>query len=174
MQAAAVIQPSASPWVSPGVMVQKKDGTHHFCINYWQLISITKANTYPLPCIDDLLDQMGQCCYFSTLVLVLGYWQIGMSPTSHKKIAFVIPQGLYEFCVMSFGLTNAPVVFQRLKQRLVTGLNPAAGPDIVAVYIDEILVLSPTLQQHFHHLRTVIKRITNAGLKLKPSKCRFL
>ena len=174
MQTAEVIQPSVSPWASPVVMVQKKDGTHRFCIDYRQLNSVTKADTYPLPRIDDLLDQLGRCHYFSTLDLASGYWQIRMSPTSREKTAFVTSQGLYEFCVMPFGLTNAPAVFQRLMQRLLTGLNPAAGPDFVVVYIDDILVFSSTLEEHLCHLRAVIKRISEAGLKLKPSKCRFV
>ena len=174
MQAADVIQPSASPWASPVVMVRKKDGTHRFCIDYRELSAVTKADTYPLPRIDDLLDQLGQCHYFSTLDLASGYWQIRMSPTSREKTAFVTPQGLYEFCVMPFGLTNAPAVFQRLMQHLVTGLNPAAGPDFAVVYIDDILVFSPTLELHLCHLKTVIKRVGEAGLKLKPSKCHFI
>ena len=94
-----------------------------------------------------------------------------MHPNSREKTAFVTPQGLYEFCAMPFGLTNAPAVFQRLMQHLMTGLNHAAGPDFVVVYI---LVFSPTLEQHLLHLRAVIKRISEAGLKLKPSKCRFV
>ena len=155
-------------------MVKKKDGTHRFCIDYRQLNAVTKADTYPLPRIDDLLDQLGQCHYFTALDLVSGYWQIRMSPRSREKTAFVTPQGLYEFLVMPFGLTNAPSVFQRLMQKLVTGLNPPAGPDFVAVYIDDILVFSPTLELHLARLRTVIERIREAGLKLKPSKCRFI
>ena len=174
MQTAGVIQPSASPWASPVVMVRKKDGAHRFCIDYRQLNAVTKADTYPLPRIDDLLDQLGQCHYFSTLDLASGYWQIRMSTASREKTAFVTPHGLYEFCVMPFGLTNAPAVFQRLMQRLVARLNPAAGPDFVAVYIDDILVFSPTLEQHLCHLRAVIERISGAGLKLKPSKCQFI
>ena len=112
--------------------------------------------------------------YFSTLDLASGYWQIWMSTTSCEKRAFVTPQGLYEFCVMPFSLTNAPAVFQRLMQQLVRGLNPAAGPDFVAVYIDDILVFSPTLEQHLHHLKAVIMRIKEAGLKLKPMKCHYV
>ena len=75
---------------------------------------------------------------------------------------------------MPFGLTNAPAVFQRLMQRLLMGLNPASGPDFVAVYIDDVLVFSPTFEEHLTHLQAVIKRINGAGLKLKPSKCRFV
>ena len=77
------------PGASPVFMVQKKDGTHRFCIDYRKLNAVTKADTYPLPCIDDLLDQLGQCHYFSTSDLASGHWQIRMSPTSREKIAFV-------------------------------------------------------------------------------------
>ena len=174
MQAAEVIQPSTSPLASPVVMACKKDGTHRFCIDYRQLNTVTKADTYPLPRIDDLLDQLGQCQFFLTLDLASGYWQIRVSPASRENTAFVTPQGLYEFLVMPFGLTNAPAVFQRLMQRLLMGLNPASGPDFVAVYIDDVLVFSPTLEEHLTHLQAVIKRINGAGLKLKPSKCRFV
>ena len=148
MQAAGVIEPSMSPWSSPVVMVRKKDGSHRFCVDYRHLNAITKADTYPLPRIDDLLDQLGCCKFFSTLDLASGYWQIRVDPESQEKTAFVTPQGLYEFKIMPFDLTNAPAVFQRLMQRLLTGLNPPSGPDFVAVYSDDLLVFSPTLEEH--------------------------
>ena len=173
MQEAGVVQPSSSPWASPVVMVKKKDGTHRFCVDYRQLNEVTKADTYPLPRIDDLLDQLGQCRYFSTLDLASGYWQIRMENTSREKTAFVTPQGLYEFFVMPFGLTNAPAVFQRLMQKVLAGLNPDCGPDFVAVYIDDVLVFSRTLEEHMTHVQRVLERIKQAGLKLKPSKCFF-
>lgn len=74
MQQAGVIQPSSSPWSSPVVMVRKKDGTHRFCVDYRHLNAVTKPDTYPLPRIDDLLDQLGRCHYFSALDLASGYW----------------------------------------------------------------------------------------------------
>ena len=114
MQETGVIKPSNSRWASPVVLVRKKDGTHRFCVNYQELNSVTKADTFPLPRIDDLLDQLGKSAYFSTLDLATGYWQIWLHPNSQEKTAFVTPQGLYEFQVMPFGLTNAPAVFQRL------------------------------------------------------------
>ena len=174
MQRAGVIRPSTSPWSSPVVMVLKKDGTQHFCVDYLALNAVTRADTFPLPRIDDLLDQLGNSRFFTTLDLASGYWQIRLSPSSREKTAFSVPQGLFEFQVMPFGLTNAPAVFQRLMERVLAGLNPEQGPDFVEVYIDDVLVFSPTLTDHLHHLRQVFDRIREAGLKLKPTKCRFV
>ena len=169
-----MIQPSSSPWASPVVMVRKRDGTHRFCVDFRELNSVTKADTFPLPKIDDLLDQLGAARYFSTLDLASGYWQIRMHPDSVEKTAFVTPQGLHEFRVMPFGLTNAPGVFQRLMERVLSGLNPEDGPDYVVVYIDDVLVFSRTIDDHLEHLSRVIQRLHGAGLKLKPSKCHFI
>ena len=173
MQDSGVITPSKSPWASPVVLVRKKDGSLRFCIDYRALNSVTKADTFPLPRIDDLLDQLGRSKYFSTLDLASGFWQIKVHPKSREKTAFVTPQGLYEFKVMPFGLTNAPSVFQRLMEQVVTGLNPTSGPAFVSAYIDDILVFSATIEEHLEHLRRVLKRLKEVGLKLKPVKCRF-
>ena len=116
---AGVIQPSSSPWSSPVVMVCKKDGMHCFFIDYRHVNAVTKTDTYPLPRIDDLLDQLGRSHIFSTLDLAAGYWQICMQPDSQEKTAFAMPQGLFEFCIMPFGLMNAPAVFQRLMQTVL-------------------------------------------------------
>ena len=174
MQRDGVIQPSYSPWSSPVVMVRKRDGSHRFCVDYRGLNAVTKADTFPLPRIDDLLDQLGGARYFSTLDLASGFWQIRMDPNSREKTAFVTPHGLYEFLVMPFGLTNAPAVFQRLMQRVISGLNPDGGTAFVAAYLDDILVFSKTLPEHLDHLKTVISRLRSVDLKLKPSKCKFV
>ena len=132
MQRARVIQPSTSPWSCPVVMVKKKNGTQCFCVDYRALNAVTKPDTYPFPHIDDLLDQLGDSRYFSTLDLASGYWQIRLSSSSRENTAF--SQGLFEFGVMPFGLTNDSAVFQRLMQRVLAGLNPEEGPDFVKVY----------------------------------------
>ena len=118
MQQGGVIQPSSSPWASPVVMVRKRDGSHRFCMDYHQLNAVTKADTFPLPHIDDLLDQLGASRYLSSIDLASGYWQIRMHSESVEKTAFVTLHGLYEFRVMPFGLTNAPAVFQQLMERV--------------------------------------------------------
>ena len=155
------------------VLVKKKDGTHRFCVDYRQLNSITKTDNFRLPRIDDLLDQLGKSKYFSSIDLASGFWQIQMHPSSQEKTAFVTLQGLYEFCVMPFGLKNAPGVFQHLMQQVVSAVNPSSGPGFVSVYLDYILVFSRDLDDHLEHLRLVIERLVEVGLKLNPSKCKF-
>ena len=126
------------------------------------------------PRIDDLLDQLGKAKYFSTLDLASGFWQIWMEPHSQEKTAFVTPQGLFEFQVMPFGLTNTPAVLPQLMQQVLAGLNPEDDEEFVTVYIDDILVFSPTLPEHIEHLQKVISRLREVNLKLNPAKCKFM
>ena len=101
--------------------------------------NLTKLDKFPLPRID-LLDQLGQSQYFTTVDLAPGYWQVNVSDKSKEKTAFITHKGLFLFRVMPFSLTNAPAVFQRLMQKMLDGLNPDEGPDFVEVYIDDVLV----------------------------------
>ena len=174
MQDKNVIQPSNSPWASPIVLVRKKDGTLRMCVDYRKLNSVTKPDKFPLPRIDDLLDQLGKSKYFSTLDLAAGFWQIRMNDSSKEKTAFVTQNGLFEFQVMPFGLTNAPAVFQRLMQRAISDLNPPEGPDFVGVYVDDLLISSRTFEEHLDHLSKVMSRLRSANLKLKLTKCHFV
>ena len=94
-----VVQPSQSPWPSSVVLVRKKDGSLHFCIDYHPLNAVTKPDLFTLPRIDDLLDQLGKSKFFSTLDLASGYWQIKVQQESREKMAFITNNGLYEFRV---------------------------------------------------------------------------
>ncbi len=174
MTNAGVITKSHSPWASPVILVRKRNGDYRFCVDYRKLNDVTKKDTFPLPRIDDLLDQLGCSKYFSLLDLAAGYWQIQVSPESQCKTAFVTHRGLYKFRVMPFGLTNAPAVFQHLVQEILDGLNPEEGPDFVTSYLDDILIFSRTLEDHQEHLRKVMAIIEEAGLKLNPEKCKFI
>jgi len=129
---------------------------------------VTQKDVFPLPRIDDLLDQLGGKRVFSTLDARSGYWQIQMHETSREKTAFVTMDGLYEFRVMPYGLCNAPATFQRLMQRTLAGLG-----SFCSVYVDDIIVFSSTVEEHLDHLTQVFGRLRKIGLKLHPQKCSF-
>ena len=115
MQREGIIEPSTSPWRSPVVLVTKKDGSVRFCVDYRKLNSVTRKDSYPLPRIDDTLDTLSDSRWFSTLDLKSGYWQVAMDSTDKEKTAFSVGEGLWHFCVMPFGLCNAPeLVLARL------------------------------------------------------------
>jgi hypothetical protein len=169
MLSRGVIQPSNSPWSSPVVIVAKKDGSKRFCVDYRKLNAITKTDAYPLPRIDDALDVLAGMKYFASLDLLSGYWQVKMSDDSVEKTAFCTPDGLFEFTVMPFGLCNAPGTFQRLMESVLSGLIP----EKCLLYIDDILVVGRTFEEHLQNLREVLTRLREAGLRLKPRKCHL-
>lgn len=118
-----IIRPSSSPWSSPILLVQKKDGTKRFCVDYRKLNSVTKKDVFPLPRLDDALECLDGMKYFSTIDLVQSYYQIEVSEEDREKTAFVTDRGLYEYNVMPFGLTNAPATFQHLMNLILQGIS---------------------------------------------------
>ena len=164
-----VVQPSASPWASPVVLVKKKDGTCRICVDYRKLNLVTAQDAHPLPRVDDLLDSLNGNSLFSTLDLRSGYWQLSMSPEDQQKTAFVTPHGLFEFLRMPHGLCTAPATFARAIGIILSGLTY----DICLCYFDDVIIFSKTIEQHCHRLETVLQRFRAHGLKVKASKCSF-
>ena len=164
-----VIQPSKSPWASGIVMVTKKDGTKRFCVDYRRLNDVTLKDSYPLPRIDNSLEQLAGAQWFSCLDLNSGYWQVEMDETDRAKTAFSSRQGLFEFRVMPFGLCNAPATFERLMETVLAGLNW----QICLIYLDDVIVHGRTFEEMLHNLDQVFSRLSSAGLKLKPRKCQL-
>ena len=136
MREQGVIEPSASPWSSPIVLVNKKDGTTRFCVDYRRLNNVTHKDSYPLPRIDDTIEAMAGVSWFSTLDLKSGYWQVPLDNSSKEKTAFSTGNGLWQFNVMPFGLCNAPATFERLMEQVLFGLPMS----VALVYLDDILV----------------------------------
>jgi hypothetical protein len=132
------IRPSTSPWAAPVLFVEKKDGTKRMCIIYRALNEVTVKNKYPLPRIEDLFDQLRGASVFSKIDLRSGYHQLRIRPSNIPKTTFITKYGLYEFMVMSFGLTNAPAYFMYLMNSVFMDYLDK----FVVVFIDDILVYS--------------------------------
>lgn len=164
-----IIRSSKSPWAAPVVLAGKKDGTMRFCVNYKKLNDLTVKDSYPQPIIEDLLNQVAGHAYYTKLDLYSGYHQIPMEMGSIEMTAFTVKQGLYEFTRMPFGLTNAPASFQRAMDEIFSDLYGR----FVTIYMDDFCIYSKTLEEHLEHLRLVLKRLKNAGLRAKKSKCMF-
>ena len=164
-----IIESSRSPWSSPIVLVKKKDGGFRFCVDFRKLNRLTKPDSYPLPRIDNVMDIMTGAKYFTTIDLTSGYWQCRMSEKDKEKTAFVTPTGLYQFRVLAFGLSNGPATYQRLMDFVLKGLTWKK----CVVYLDDIIVFSPTFDEHLKRLNQVLARLQKANLKIQPTKCHF-
>jgi hypothetical protein len=144
LQAKGFIRPSSSPWGAPVLFVEKKDGIQRMCVDYQSLNEVTIKNKYPLPRIKDLFDQMKGASIFSKIDLWSGYHQLKIRKSDIPKTAFRTRYGLYEYTMMSFGLTNAPAYFMYLMNKVfMEYLNK-----FVVVFIDDILIFSKTMEEH--------------------------
>lgn len=170
MLEAGIISPSVSPWSFPVVLVRKPDNSIRFCVDYRKLNSITRKDSHPLPRISEALDALGGAKFFSTLDLRSGFWQFQMSNDSKEKTAFITHNGLFEFNRLPFGLCNSAATFQRAMTHILRGLEW----DICLVYIDDLIIFSRSFDEHLIHLEKVFKRLREADVKLKPSKCHFV
>jgi len=163
------VRPSASPWGAPMLLVKKKDGSSRLCVDYRQLNKLRIKNKYPLPRIDDLLDQLRGAGVFSKIDLRFGYHQILVKSEDVQKTAFRSRYGHYEYAVMPFGVTNAPAVFMDY-------MNQIFWPYLdkfVVVFIDDILIYSKNNEEHVDHLNVVLAVLRKHQLYGKLSKCEL-
>jgi hypothetical protein len=163
------IRPSASPWGCPAFFVKKKDNSLRLCVDYRPINAVTIKNKYPLARIDISFDQLAGAKVFSKIDLRSGYHQIKIKPCDIPKTAFSTRYGLYEYLVMSFGLTNALAYFMYL-------MNSVFMPELdkfIVVFIDDILIYSKTDEDHANHIRIVLQRLRDHRLYAKFSKCEF-
>jgi transposase InsO family protein len=162
------IRPSMSPWCSPVLFVRKKDGSLRMCIDYRSLNRVTKKAKYPIPRVDETLERIGKNKFFSTLDLKSGYHQIAMEESAIEKTAFGSRFGQFEYRVMPFGLCNAPATFMAEMNAMFK------GDSHVVVYMDDILIMSKTKEEHLAHLRQVLFSLQEKKFRVNLKKCAFL
>lgn len=164
-----VIEEAESEWAAPVVLIPKKNGEIRFCVDYRKLNHVTRTDQYPIPVIDELLKSTKANCVMSTIDLKAGYWQTEVAPEDRHKTAFTTPFGTFQFRRMPFGLKNAPATFQRLMDRMRSGLKDVC----VLTYLDDILVISQDLDRHLDDLQQVFDRLRLFNLKANRDKCVF-
>lgn len=163
------IEQSSSAYGAPVLFVPKPDGSLRMCIDYRGLNKLTVKNKFPMPRIDDLIDNLSGATHFSTLDLAAGYHQLKLQATDVPKTAFNTHFGKFEWRVLPFGLTNAPAVFQHAMNRIFgKHLNKC-----VCVYLDDILIFSRSEEEHFQHLEMVLQLLRENKLCAKHKKCEF-
>jgi hypothetical protein len=169
LQSKGFIHPNSSPWGAPMLFMEKKDGTQRMCVDYRSLNKVTIKNKYPLPRMEDLFDQMKGASVFLKIDLRSGYHQLKIWESDILKTAFHTRYGLYEYTVMSFGLTNAPAYFMYLIKKVFMEYLDK----FVVVFIDDILIFSKMEEKHEKHLRMVLEKLRSNQLYAKFSKCEF-
>ena len=167
--ASGIIQHSNSPFASPAILVRKKDGQWRLCIDYRKLNALTVTPKFPLPVIDELLDELSGASWFSKLDLRAGYHQIRLAAGEEYKTAFQTHSGHYEYKVLPFGVSGGPATFQG-------GMNHTLKPvsrRCALVFFDDILVFSISFEDHIKHLREVLQLLRQDQWQVKFSKCSF-
>ncbi|PIK53038.1 Retrovirus-related Pol polyprotein from transposon [Apostichopus japonicus] len=166
-----IITPSDSNWISPVVVFEKPDSTYRLAIDYRALNTVTKPSCYPIPTIDSILHSMHNSKVISTLDLKSGFWQSAVHPDDQPKTAFVC-EGVIQFKRLPFVLRNASPNFQNLLEIVFKPLSDNSCRQYYP-YIDNIVIHSPTIDDHFRALDAVFCCLREAGLTINPSKCNY-
>lgn len=165
-----IIEPSQSPWCSPLWLVRKSSGEYRICFDGRKLNSVTVKDAYPMPQIDMILNKLRDAKFLTSIDLRQAFFQIPLDESSRSKTAFAVyGKGLFQFCVMPFGLANSPKTMVRLMDIV---LNPAIVP-YCFVFLDDIIVATPTFELHLKILKEVFNRLKDANLTVNLKKCEF-
>ena len=162
-----IIECSFSAWSSPCILVPKSDGSYRFCTDFRKVNSVTKTDSYPIPRVDDCIDQVGNASFVTKFDLLKGYWQVPLTDRAKEISAFVTPYGFFNYTVTPFGMKNSPATFQRLINGVITGLEGCSA------YIDDIVIASDSWEQHLSQIEAFFQRIQDANLTINLLKSEF-
>lgn len=166
-----IIKPSCSEFASPIVLVKKKCGATRICCDYRKINKKIIRDRFPLPLIEDVLDTLQNAKYYSTIDLRNGFFHVSVEEESTKYTSFVTPNGQYEFLKCPFGLCNSPAVFQRYVSHIFL---PLTVKNIAVYYMDDIIIMSSTVEEGLERLKLVLDLASSYGLQIKKNKCQFL
>lgn len=165
-----VIQPSRSPWSSPLWLVEKRSGEYRVCFDGRKVNSVTVDDSYPMPLIDSILNKLRDAKFLTSIDLKNAFFQIPLDPASRPKTAFAVyGKGLFEFCTMPFGLSNAPKTMARLMDQVI---GPSLEP-FCFCYLDDIIIATPDFSTHLDVLKQVFTKLKEANLTVNLKKCQF-
>lgn len=166
-----IIRKCNSPWNTPLVCVWKKEKQDiRLCLDFRQLNKVTERQAFPMPNVEEMLDTLHGTKYFSSIDLGNAYYQVELEKDSQEKTAFSTKSGQFCFNRMPFGIAAAPGTFQELMTKVLGNMKGNGA----VVYLDDILIYSETLEEHFKRLNAVFKKISKAGLRINPDKCQLL
>ena len=160
------IVPSSSPWSSPMVTVRKTDGSAQICVDFRRVNSLTRQITFFMPRVEEVIEGIGKARFISKLDLSKGFYQVRLTDEAMEKTAFTCHKGAFHFTRMPFGVKNAPACFQSLMQKVLSELG-----EFATAYMDDVVIFSPTWQDHVVHVGRVLQAIRLAGLTVNPTKC---
>ena len=162
-----LIEPSTSSWSSPCVLIPKPDGSYRLCTDYRKVNEVTVTDSYPIPRIDDCIDNIGSSKFISKFDLLKGFYQVPLTEKAKEISAFVTPDGLYQYKVMPFGMKNSPASFQRLVNILTADIPNCE------VYIDDAVIFTNSWEEHLEIMETFFRRLSNANLTINLAKSEF-
>ena len=161
------IEPSQSDWSSPCILVPKPDGTYRLCTDYRKVNSVTKTDSFPIPRMDDCIDNVGNAKYVTKFDLLKGFWQIPLTDRAKEISAFAAPDGLFNYKIMPFGMKNLSASFQRLINMVTSGLPGCKA------YIDDAILYNDEWKQHLQNIRSFFDRFSDAKLTVNLAKTEF-